>query len=105
VVFVTDGDPNTVNAPGYSSGSSFNPTDTLSGRRYLSNNATGFANAVMPAITAADAIKARSRIFGIGVGPDVANPSSEGRLRQVSGDIEGINPITADYTLSKNSKT
>jgi hypothetical protein len=92
VVFMTDGDPNTVN-----------DTTITSGRRYLGNTNTAFNQAVVPAVTAADSLKGKDvRVFGIGVGFIGPGTESEARLKMVTGDTEGVNPTTSDYILIPN---
>jgi hypothetical protein len=89
VVFMTDGDPNTVN-----------DATITSGRRYLGNTNAASNQAVVPAVRAAHSLKAKDvRIFGIGVGFIRPGTESETRLKMVTGDTEGINPATSDYIL------
>ncbi|HTU87380.1 MAG TPA: VWA domain-containing protein [Solirubrobacteraceae bacterium] len=81
VVFMTDGDPN-----GTNSTTSF--TTSLDGG----------ADVMTPAVAAADAVKAASRVFAIGVGAAVSGVGSISRLTAVSGPHEGTDVEDSDYT-------
>jgi uncharacterized repeat protein (TIGR01451 family) len=77
VVFVTDGDPNTINQP------------DGTGQAGLNTSLDGSWTVMGPAQVAANTLKtAASRIFAIGVGPLVNNPASQSRLTAVSGPEE-----------------
>ena len=103
VVFVTDGQPNTVGTAGVPIPPGGAPTDGSGGPRFISNTPTGFDQALGPAVTVANRLKAEGvRIFGVGVGPDVSAAADVARLREVSGPTEGTNPVTADYTVDKS---
>ena len=108
VVFVTDGNPNTVGSGGSPPNSNTTPgTAAGTGRPFFINDLNGPGQgrdqARDRAVPIADALKGQGvRIFGIGVGPDVQDPTSAGRLAAVTGPTEGTNPITADYALVAN---
>jgi hypothetical protein len=89
VVFVTDGDPNTIN-----SGATGSTTSTPDGNVAV----------MTPAAAAADVVKGQgSRVFAIGVGPAVNNSNTADRLTAVSGDVQYSTPqpdfAQADFTL------
>lgn len=94
VLFMTDGNPNTVGTPPDHS----NPSE----------NTAGWAAATPISIDSANLVKSDgSRIFAIGLGAVLDNPASEARLKAVSGNSEfgpapDRNPdfFTADWTVS-----
>lgn len=89
MVFVTDGDPNTVT--------------NANGTTTTNTNAAGVTNATNAAIAAANnTVKAQgTRVFVIGVGSAVNNAASRDRIQSISGGtaFTGTNFTTSDYSV------
>lgn len=90
VVFITDGDPNTV-------------TNANGSTTYRSGQDGGIESMV-PAVAAADTVKGqRSHVFVVGVGSSVSNAESEARLTAISGPTAFPSDTHAfgetDYTI------
>ena len=90
VVFITDGDPNTV-------------TNANGSTTYRSGQ-DGGVESMVPAVAGADAVKVQgSRVFVVGVGASLTNPYSEARLTAISGPTaypSDTHPFDeTDYTI------
>jgi uncharacterized repeat protein (TIGR01451 family) len=87
VVFMTDGDPNGTNAT----------SGTTTGG--FTTSLDGGVDVMTAAVTAANTVKAGSRVFAIGVGAAVSSVGSVSRLTAVSGPHAGTDVEHSDYTL------